>query len=129
MRSFERLGDLTGDRQRFVEREWALRDAVCERRAVDELEDERAHTSRSFLDTVDLRDVRMIERREHLRLALKSRDAIRVGGEQLGKNLDRDVAAQARVARSIHFAHAARADGGHNLVRADSRVWREGHCR
>ena len=41
MRRVERLGDLTGDRQRFVERDWALRDAIGERRAVDKLEHQR----------------------------------------------------------------------------------------
>ena len=70
----------------------------------------------------------MIERREQLRLALESRDAIRIAGEEGGEDLDRDVAAQARVARPIHFAHAARADGGNNLGRAESGAWCEGHC-
>jgi hypothetical protein len=40
----------------------------------------------------------MIERREQLRLALKPGDAIRVAQERLGKNLDRDIATEPRIA-------------------------------
>ena len=123
VRRFERFGNLTGNRQRFVNRDRSLRDAVCQRRAVDELEHEGP-----LFEAVDLRDVRMVERRQHLRLALKARDAIGIGGKEIRKNLDGDVAAQPRITRSIHFAHAACADGGHNLVRSESSAGREGHC-
>ena len=122
VRGLERRGDLTRDRQRFVERNRALRDAVRQRRAVDQFEHQRALRQPCFLEPVDLRDVRMIERREHLRLALESRDAIGIGGEEFGQNLDRDVAVQPRIARPIHLAHAACAEGGNDLVRAESRA-------
>jgi hypothetical protein len=38
---FERRGDLTGDPQRLVHRHRPLQDAIGERRAIDELHDER----------------------------------------------------------------------------------------
>ena len=41
VRRLERLGDLARDRQRFVERNRAVRDAIGERRPLDELQDER----------------------------------------------------------------------------------------
>ena len=126
VRRLERFGNLTGNRQRFVNRDRSLRDAVCQRRAVDELEDEGPLRT-DFLRSVDLRDVRMVERRQHLRLALKARDAIGIGGKEIRKNLDGDVAAQPRIAGSIHFAHAACADGGDNLVRSESSAGSEGH--
>ena len=42
---FERLGDLSRDRQRLVERNRTLRDAIGERRALDQLEDQREPVS------------------------------------------------------------------------------------
>src|SRR5262249_12695699 len=42
---------------------------------------------------------------------------------------DRDDAIQPRVARLVDFAHAAFADGGQDLVRAEPSSRRKGHCR
>ena len=39
----------------------------------------------------------------------------------------RDVAIEPRVARAIHFAHAASAEGGDNLVRTEARASGQGH--
>ena len=47
-----------------------------------------------LLDAVDLRDVRMVERCEYLRLALESRDPIGVGANKSGRILIAEVAAQ-----------------------------------
>ena len=52
----------------------------------------------------------MIERGEHARLALEARQPIGVAGEAPRQDLDRDVAAELRVARAIDLAHAADAD-------------------
>ena len=62
-------------------------------------------------ETVDVRDVRMIQRGQHLRFALESREPVGISRERLGQDLDRDVAIQPRVARAIDLAHAARAKG------------------
>ena len=40
--------------------------------------------------------------------------------------LDRDVAIEPRVARPIHFTHAAGAEGGEDLVRAEASAGGEG---
>ena len=48
VRRFERVGDLPRDRQRFVERNRALRDAIGERRPFDQLEDERVRRATVF---------------------------------------------------------------------------------
>ena len=66
-----------------------------------------ARDAADFLEAVDLRDVRMIERREHLRFALEPRQPIGIGRERVRQDLDRDVAIQLRVAGAIHLAHAA----------------------
>ena len=56
---------------------------------------------------VDLRDVRMIEARRRLRLALEALHERRVGTEFLQHDLDRHLAVEHLVARQIHAAHAA----------------------
>jgi hypothetical protein len=63
-----------------------------------------------FFDPVDGRDVRMIERGEHLRLALQAGEPFRIAGKSLGQDLQRHFALQPRVARPIHFSHAAGAE-------------------
>jgi hypothetical protein len=58
-----------------------------------------------------------------LRLALETAETLGVGGEQIGKCLQRDVATELRVARPIDFTHPACAETGPNLERADVRTW------
>ena len=82
---------------------------------VDQLHHQRAHAL-GVLEAVDLRDVRMIERREDLRFALEAGETIGIVGEDVRKDLDRDVALQLRVARAIDLAHAARAERSDDLV-------------
>ena len=60
----------------------------------------------------------MIRRVERLGLALKTGDALRVGDEGVGQDLDRHVAPEFRVAGAIHLAHAAGAERRQDLVRA-----------
>ena len=102
-------GDLLRDRQRFVERNRAARDALREVLALDEFHHERRDAAALF-EAVDTGDVGMIQRRERLRFARESRQAIGVVREGFGQNLDRDVAVQLRVARTIDLAHPAGAD-------------------
>ena len=59
-----------------------MRDAVGQRLAFDQLEHQRPHAVRVF-QSVDRADVRMIERREHARLALEPRQPIGIAGEEL----------------------------------------------
>ena len=119
VRGFEGFGNLLRDRQRLVDRNRSLRDPVRERRPLDQLHDERLHAVR-LLEAVDVRDVRMIERGEDLRLAFEPRQAIRIGGEEVRKHLQRDVAIEPRVPRPIHFPHAASPKQRENLVRAEA---------
>ena len=107
VRRFERLRDLPRDRQRLVERNRASRDPSASVVALDQLQDERVRSPSSFLEPVDAADVRMVQRREHLRFALEAREAIGIGGEGVRQDLDRDVAIELRVARAIDLAHAA----------------------
>jgi hypothetical protein len=98
VRRFDRLGYLLRQRQRFVHRHRAGREAVRQRRSVDELHDERMRVTRIF-ESVNLCDVRMVERGQHVRFAFEACEAVRVlrdGGED---DLQRDVSIQLGVAR------------------------------
>ena len=76
VRLFERLGDLARDGERLFERQRPLGKALAERRTLDQLEDERPPPTIDF-QAVDRRDVRVIEARQDLGLALET-------GETLG---------------------------------------------
>jgi hypothetical protein len=65
---FKRLGNLTRDRQRLVDRNQSLRDPIGERRSLDQLQDECANAIQ-FFNTVDAADVVMVQRGEHLGFA------------------------------------------------------------
>ena len=75
VRGFERLGDLLRDRQRFVDRDRATRDALGQVLALDQFHHERGDAA-AFFEAVDGGDVRMVERGEHLGFALKSRQPV-----------------------------------------------------
>ena len=54
-------------------------------------------------------------------------EAIGVGGKGRREDFDRDIAAEARIAGAVDLAHAAGADGGQDLIRAEMGAWRQGH--
>ena len=59
----------------------------------------------------------MVEGAGRARLLLEAPQAVRHRCEKRGRqDLDRDLAAQARVAGAVDLAHAARAEGGEDLV-------------
>ena len=62
-------------------------------------------------------DVRMIERRSHLRLALKTAAGGGVG-QVIRQELDRHGSVERGIRRPVHRAHAALAHKGNNFVRA-----------
>ena len=119
MRRFERVRDLFRDRQRFVDRDRPARDALRQILAFDELHRE-GHEAPAFFEPVDRGDVRMIEGREHFRLALEPREPIDISGERRRQDLDRDLAFQLRVRRSKHLAHPAFANLGRDFVDTDT---------
>ena len=120
VRGFEGFGDLPRNEQRLVDGNGPTRDAIGQRRAVDELHDERGRAV-APLQAMDVRDVRVIEGREDPRLALEARQAFGVTGHDIRQDLDRDVALQIRVVCAIHLAHSAGPEKGDNLVQTSSR--------
>jgi hypothetical protein len=77
---------------------------------------------------VNLRDVRMVERGQSFRFALKANQPLGVGGERFRQDLQRDVPLQARVACAKDFAHAAGTDRAKDLVRSELRSGGERHA-
>ena len=87
----ERVGDLSRDAQRFLDRDRPCDDPLVECRPLDELHRERGRAV-AALEAIDVRDVRMIERGQHFRFALKPRETISVVGERRRQSLEGDVA-------------------------------------
>jgi hypothetical protein len=86
MRGFERFGELGGNGQGLVDRHRSRGQPIRERRALDQLENQRARRA-GVLDAVDGGDVRMIDRREQLCLAREPREVIAIGSEPSGRIL------------------------------------------
>ena len=68
-----------------------------------------------------MRDVGMVERRQHLRFALEPREPFGIVRRTVRQDLDGDVAIELRVAGAVDLAHAARADRRDDFVRAKPR--------
>ena len=64
---------------------------------------------------MDAGDVRVVERGEHLRLALEPAEPIGVVGDGLRQQLDRDAPAQLAVLGEVDLAHATLAELGRDL--------------
>src|SRR4029434_4532948 len=69
-----------------------------------------------LLDSVDRRNVRVLQRSQEFRLTLEAREPLGVLFELLGQRLDGDVTIEPRVACAIHFSHAAFAKKGSDFV-------------
>ena len=110
VRRFERLGDLPRDRQRLVERDRASRDPLGQRRRPRPAPSPARWSPSELLQAVDVRDVRMVQRREDFRFALEAREALGSARQRLGQHLDRDLALQLGVGGAIDLAHAAGAE-------------------
>ncbi len=113
VRRFERVGDLRGDRQRVAE---GHRSAGNDRREVVAVH--QLHDQRHRFDAVNGRDVGMIERRQHLRLARETRQSIGVVGKQRGQHFEGDVSIECGIACAIHLAHTSLSEQAEDLVRA-----------
>jgi hypothetical protein len=75
---------------------------------------------------VDVRDIGMIQRRKRLRFADEPCEPVGVAREEIGQHLDRDITVKRQVSGTIDLAHAARSEGGDNLIRAEAGAVSEG---
>jgi len=101
----EALADLAGYSCGVVERDRSPANALGQRLAVHQFEDEASDTVR-LVDAVDRRDVRMTERSEEPCFLLESRQALGIVAEGFRQDLDRDIATKDGVADAVDVAHA-----------------------
>jgi hypothetical protein len=71
-------------------------------------------------DVIHGEDVRVVQRRRGAGFLLESIEAIDVGRECRGEYFDRNITSEPRIARTVHLAHAACAECGHDLVRPEA---------
>ena len=137
MRRVERVADLDRDPQRLAGGSGPARQTLGQRLAFEILQHQKANRVTSeagsgrgpaLADVVERADVRMIERRDRARFALEAVAELRIGRELRRQNFDRDRAIEARVARPIDFAHAARANERDDFIDAKLRSSRQGHA-
>ena len=125
VRRRQRVGELTGNRQRRGRGQRPLREPGSERVALDELEDDD-DLSVDVQDVMNGGDVRVGERGggPRLRQELRARMlAARLGS---GKRLECDEPRQPRVFGQQDRTHAAPADGPHHTIWADF-GWKNRH--
>ena len=103
VRRFEDFGDLLGDGQCFVDRDGAARNPLRQIVALDELEDE-CRDPVALFESVDRRDIGMVDRGEDFRFALETSESFGISGHQSGQHLDRHLAFQVRVSGLIDVA-------------------------
>ena len=100
--------------------------ALTQRLARQEL----GHGVRGAVDLAKVEERKNIgvrQRRDGAGLALEPRDRVGRFREALGKDLDRDFAAQTRVARAIDLSHAACAERRHDRVRTEPGIGSQPH--
>ena len=108
MRFVQRVRNLCTVFQYLLKRQRALFEALGERLAFHALHHQIVG-SVLMTDVMQHADVRMIQAGDGFRFAFESLFANWIRGQLRGKNLDRNNAIKARVARAVNFAHPARA--------------------
>jgi hypothetical protein len=122
----EGVGDLRRHPERLLQRQRPLLQTLRQRLACQVLH----HQERRALmlaHVIQRADVRVIQSGDGFRFSLKPRTALRVGADVGREELDGNAAVEARVAGLVYLAHAARADGGLDLVRAEAGAGQERH--
>ena len=132
LRFLEGFGDLLRDRERLVDGDGPALQPFGQILALDQLHRQevrgRAVGERRALEAVEVCDAGVVEGREDLCLALEAGEAVGVGGECLGQELESHVAAELRVGGAVNLAHPARAERRDDLVRAEAGAGGERHA-
>ena len=76
---------------------------------------------------VHRKNVGMVQRGCGAGFLLEAAQAIGVGGQRLGQDLDGDFAVQPGVVGAINFAHSARAKRGADFILPEDRSGSQGH--
>ena len=126
----EGIGDLACKIQCLVDGNRTAFEAIGQCLAIKMLHDEERNLTRilreSYFaggrgsDVIQNADMRMIQRRDVSRFALKSRFEIGIVGQCGRQDLDRDGAIEPRISRFVDFAHSARPERRLNGIRTKS---------
>jgi hypothetical protein len=120
VRSLKTGGDLRGEFEQALRGDWAALYLIPKLLAVDQLGDEK--WCRSFdANVIHSEDVQMVERAGGPGFFEEASFPYRVGFRGHGQNLERNFALQARIARTIDFAHVAGTERPDDLVWAKPR--------
>ena len=119
VRRVQRVRDFDGVAEDLVDRERAFAQAAGERFAFQIFHHEETGAV-LVPNVVEDADVRMIQRRNRARLAVKALAPVGIARQIRRQHFDRDGAFEPRVPRSIHFAHAPGSDRGKDFVGADA---------
>ena len=120
------VGDLDRNLQCLIQRQGTLFQPLGQRLAHQVLHDQEVDAV-LLADIEDGADVRMAQGGDRLGLALEPLFQIGIRRDMLGKHLDGDGAVEAGVTGLVDLAHAARAEGGVDLVGAEGGARLQGH--
>ncbi len=121
VRGFECIGDLLRVVEGGLKRERPL-----ERSTRHQLHHKSANAVR-LLNSIDLGDVGVVERRQNLRFAFEAGEPFGIFSESGRQNLDGDFTVEFGVAGEINFAHASRAQRRKDSVGSQVSPGGEGH--
>ena len=128
VRSVERVRDLTCVLKGLGERQRAALQPSRQRLTFEVLHhEERQPLVLAYV--IQRADMRVVDLRDRSGFAVESFAKLAVGRQRLWKDLDRDRPIQPRVSCPIHFAHAAGANGGLNLIGTESGAVGQTHGR
>ncbi len=127
VRASHALRDFNGKIERASGRQRTARRQVREFLAAHQLHGDEADAV-GFVDFVDHRDVRMLERRRRLCFLDEAGAPIRIGDELRRQHLQRHVAVQPRIAGAIDHAHTSAADFVEDFVAAERAPDQRGHA-
>ncbi len=111
MRRGEPVADLDRGLERLADGQPAAQQPALQRLSLDELEDDVRDVA-LVPDIVDGHDRRVLDRSGGARLVLEQPEPLGVARRLEIEELDRDFAAEAGVARTVHLGHPADTEGG-----------------
>ena len=122
VRGGETVGHVRHQLDRVAPGQWAARQAGAQVLAFQQLD----HRDRLAIDERELvngHDVRVRNRGDRSCLVLEALPHLHIVGEMVGQHLERDVAAQPRVAGAIDLTHATGADGREHFELRETCTW------
>ena len=119
VRRGQAVGNGGSDLHRLAPRQRSAFEPRAECLSVEQFHD-RVDPLVGATNIVNGQDVGMRERRNRPSLTLEALARVGTCRRPVAHYLDRDIALEPRVVGSIHLAHPARADRGHNLIGAEA---------